>query len=120
MIDQERMKSYIEMGFEKEKALEICQQEEKDAQKAAAKEAKQTENKTENNGPEELKTGPENLEEFKNDLKSAMEETVKNQVQEALKADKLQEVLKGSGETQTEKTTTDILIDRYKEYNGIK
>lgn len=40
MVDQERLENYIKLGFDKEKAFEMCQAEDQEAKKEAAKEAK--------------------------------------------------------------------------------
>ena len=44
-VDQERMKSYIEMGFDKEEAFKMCKEEAEAMNKDAAKQAKAEANK---------------------------------------------------------------------------
>lgn len=40
MVDQERLENYIKLGFDKEKAFEMCQAEDLEAKKEAMKNAK--------------------------------------------------------------------------------
>lgn len=61
MVDQERMKEYIAMGFDMERALELCQQEDFQAKKEAAKEAKATQ-KNEPAEPAKDNSTPDNNE----------------------------------------------------------
>ena len=114
MVDQERMKAYIEMGFEKDAAYKMCVQEDKDAQKAAAKENKQTEE------PEVQPENDFNKDEFKEELMQSINETVKDQVSNAFKENKLQEIIKGNENNQPEKTTLEKLTDSVKSYYGYK
>lgn len=116
MVDQERMKAYIEMGFEKDAAYKMCVQEDKDAQKAAAKENKQIEEKE----PEEKPDNDFNKDEFKEELMQSINETVKDQVNNAFKENKLQEIIKGSENNQAAKTTLEKLTDSVKSYYGYK
>lgn len=119
MVDQERLKSYIEMGFDKDAALEICQKEDKEAQKAAAKNNNVDNDKKD---PEDDKQEPnDDMDTFKKDLAEAMQETVKREVAEALKADKLSEILKGDNNNQeVNKSTSEQLTDHVKQYYNYK
>ena len=117
MVDQERMKEYISMGFDKDDAYKMCIQEDKDAQKAAAKEAKQTEIEKD---PEENNEQEFNKDEFKAELMESINASIKEQVTGAFKENKLDEIIKGADNNVPEKTTTEKLTENVKAYYGYK
>lgn len=80
-VDQERMKSYIEMGFDKEDAFKMCKEEAEAMNKDAAKQAKAEANK-EIEKPEnpEAPEGTEN-----DDTKFIKKEEVGNIVKDTIK-----------------------------------
>lgn len=105
MVDQERMKEYIAMGFDMERALELCQQEDAQAKKEAAKEAKAAavEPPAEPNEPAE---GPKFI--TKDELEKVVNETIENQIKEA----KLKNATGNEGgEEPKERTIDDIMSE---------
>lgn len=110
MVDQERMKEYIAMGFDMERALELCQQEDAEAQKAAAKQAKIDAQSNVNNqktDPEDNKEGeaPEGFVK-KEDVEKIIAETLANQAKEAA----LKDATKNEGDTPKERTV-DVIME---------
>ena len=117
MVDQERMKEYIAMGMTIDDALKLCQEEDIQAKKDAAKEAKaaaasnqgeQGNNEGDNGESDKNNTG--NLEtQFvkKEDIDSIVKETVKG-----LKDDEeFKKILNNEkGEAQKERTV-DVIIE---------
>ena len=105
MVDQERMKEYIAMGFDMERALELCQQEDAQAKKEAAKEAKAA--ATEPPAKEEpTEEGPKFITE--DELKKVVNETIENQIKEA----KLKDATGNEGgEVPKERTVDDIMAE---------
>ena len=81
MVDQERMKEYIAMGFDMERALELCQQEDAQAKKEAAKEAKAAAEVPAKEPEGEPSEGPKFITE--DELKKVVNETIENQIKEA-------------------------------------
>lgn len=105
MVDQERMKEYIAMGFDMERALELCQQEDAQAKKEAAKEAKAAavEPPAEPNEPAE---GPKFITE--DELKKVVNETIETQIKEA----KLKDATGNEGgAVPKERTVDDIMAE---------
>ena len=116
MVDQDRMKEYIAMGMTIDDALKLCQEEDIQAKKDAAKEAKaaaasnqgeQGNNEGDNEGSDKNNTG--NLEtQFvkKEDIDSIVKETVKG-----LKDDEeFKKILNNEkGEAQKERTVEVII-----------
>ena len=113
MVDQERMKEYIAMGFDMERALELCQQEDAEAQKAAAKQAKidaQANNTTQKNVIGDDKNEPAEGSKFitEDDLKKVVNETIENQIKEA----KLKDATGNEGgDVPKERTVDDIMAE---------
>lgn len=113
MVDQERMKEYIAMGFDMERALELCQQEDAEAQKAAAKQAKidaQANNTTQKNVVGDDKNEPAEGPKFitEDELKKVVNETIENQIKEA----KLKNATGNEGgDVPKERTIDDIMSE---------
>ena len=107
MVDQERMKEYIAMGFDMERALELCQQEDVEAQKAAAKAAKAAAAEPPAKEPEgEPSEGPKFITE--DELKKVVNETIENQIKEA----KLKDATGNEGgDVPKERTVDDIMAE---------
>lgn len=82
-VDQERMKSYIEMGFDKEEAFKMCKDEaeamNKDAAKQAKAEASKEPGKTEGNNEGTNTEGSDN-EDTKFIKKEEVGDIVKNTI----------------------------------------
>lgn len=106
MIDQERLKGYIEMGFDKDDAYKMCQDEEAAAKKEAAKEAKVAAAAVPEPEPNEPKEGPKFITE--DELKKVVNETIETQIKEA----KLKDATGNEGgEVPKERTVDDIMAD---------
>ena len=107
MVDQERMKEYIAMGFDMERALELCQQEDAQAKKEAAKEAKAAASEPPaSSEPNEPAEGPKFITE--EELKKVVNETIENQIKEA----KLKDATGNEGgEVPKERTVDDIMAE---------
>ena len=107
MVDQERMKEYIAMGFDMERALELCQQEDAQAKKEAAKEAKASAAANEPSAePNEPSEGPKFITE--DELKKVVTETIETQIKEA----KLKDATGNEGgEVPKERTVDDIMAE---------
>ncbi|MBO7715515.1 MAG: hypothetical protein J6S85_18275 [Methanobrevibacter sp.] len=82
-VDQERMKSYIEMGFDKEEAFKMCKEEAEAMNKDAAKQAKAEANKEPANP--EGNNEPTNPAEPEDDTKFIKKEEVGNIVKDTIK-----------------------------------
>lgn len=111
-VDQERMKSYIEMGFDKEEAFKMCKEEAEAMNKDAAKQAKAEANKE----PEK----PENPEApetpVNDDPKFIKKEEVGNIVKDTIKGLKDDEEFKnyltgeaGGGAQEEERTPESVV-----------
>lgn len=107
MVDQERMKEYIAMGFDMERALELCQQEDFQAKKEAAKEAKAAAAEPPAKEPAgEPSEGPKFITE--DELKKVVNETIETQIKEA----KLKDATGNEGgEVPKERTVDDIMAE---------
>lgn len=107
MIDQERLKGYIEMGFDKDDAYKMCQDEEAAAKKEAAKEAKAA--AAANEPPAEPNEPAEGTKFISEDeLKKVINETIENQIKEA----KLKDATGNEGgEVPKERTVDDIMAE---------
>lgn len=107
MVDQERMKEYIAMGFDMERALELCQQEDAQAKKEAAKEAKAAATEPPASPePNEPTEGPKFITE--DELKKVVNETIENQIKEA----KLKDATGNEGGgVPKERTVDDIMAE---------
>lgn len=103
MIDQERLKGYIDLGFDKDEAFKMCQDEEAQAKKEAAKEAKAAaaEQPTEPKEPEE---GPKFITE--DELKKVVNETIETQIKEA----KLKNATGNEGGAEPKERTIDDIM----------
>lgn len=117
MVDQERMKEYIAMGMTIDDALKLCQEEDIQAKKDAAKEAKAA---AASNQGEQGNTGGDNGENDKNDTGNmetqfVKKEDIDNIVKETVKGLKDDEEFKKilnneKGEPQKERTV-DVIIE---------
>lgn len=109
MIDQERLKGYIEMGFDKDDAYKMCQDEEAAAKKEAAKEAKAAAAANEPPAKEPEGEGSEGTKFISEDeLKKVVAETIENQIKEA----KLKDATGNEGgEVPKERTVDDIMAE---------
>ena len=106
MVDQERMKEYIAMGFDMERALELCQQEDAQAKKEAAKEAKAAAEVPAKEPEGEPSEGPKFITE--DELKKVVNETIENQIKEA----KLKDATGNEGgDVPKERTVDDIMAE---------
>lgn len=107
MIDQERLKGYIDLGFDKDEAFKMCQDEEAAAKKEAAKEAKAAAAANEPPAePNEPAEGPKFITE--DELKKVVNETIENQIKEA----KLKNATGNEGgEVPKERTVDDIMAE---------
>lgn len=107
MVDQDRMKEYIAMGFDMERALELCQQEDAQAKKEAAKEAKAAATEPPVKEPEgEPSEGPKFITE--DELKKVVAETIETQIKEA----KLKDATGNEGgDVPKERTVDDIMAE---------
>lgn len=112
MVDQERMKEYIAMGMSIEDSLKLCKEEDAEAQKAAAKQAKidaQANNNLKDVGGDDKKE-PEEGPKFitKDELEKVVNETIENQIKEA----KLKNATGNEGgEVPKERTIDDIMSE---------
>lgn len=107
MIDQERLKGYIDLGFDKDEAFKMCQDEEAAAKKEAAKEAKAAATEPPAKEPEgEPSEGPKFITE--DELKKVVTETIETQIKEA----KLKDATGNEGgEVPKERTVDDIMAE---------
>ena len=107
MIDQERLKGYIDLGFDKDEAFKMCQDEEAAAKKEAAKEAKAAAAANEPAAePNEPAEGPKFITE--DELKKVVNETIENQIKEA----KLKDATGNEGgDVPKERTVDDIMAE---------
>lgn len=105
MVDQERMKEYIAMGMSIDAALDLCKEEDAQAKKEAAKEAKLA--AAEPPAKEEpIEEGPKFITE--DELKKVVNETIENQIKEA----KLKDATGNEGgEVPKERTVDDIMAE---------
>ena len=113
-VDQERMKSYIEMGFEKDDAYKMCKEEAEAMNKDAAKQAKAEANKAETDNNDE-KSGESN-QTTNEDTKFISKDEVGNIVKDTIKGLKDDAEFKnfltgeaGAGEIQEEKTPESVI-----------
>ena len=113
-VDQERMKSYIEMGFEKDEAYKMCKEEAEAMNKDAAKQAKAEANKPEVDNNDE-KSGESN-QTTNEDTKFISKDEVGNIVKDTIKGLKDDAEFKnfltgeaGAGEIQEEKTPESVI-----------
>lgn len=110
MVDQERMKEYIGMGMSIEDSLKLCQQEDAEAQKLAAKQAKIDAQATATNQKEgagadtDKDDAPEGFVK-KEDVEKIVAETLANQAKEAA----LKDATKNEGDTPKERTVETIM-----------
>lgn len=109
MVDQERLENYIKLGFDKEKAFEMCQAEDIEAKKEAAKAAKAEAAAKPDKVEEAIEEATEDKElQFvkKEDIKSVVADTIKT-----LKDDEeFKNILNNEGtETQKERTVEVII-----------
>ena len=106
MVDQDRMKEYIAMGFDMERALELCQQEDAQAKKEAAKEAKAAAEPPAKEAEGEASEGPKFI--TKDELEKVVNETIENQIKEA----KLKNATGNEGgDVPKERTVDDIMAE---------
>lgn len=114
-VDQERMKSYIEMGFDKEEAFKMCKEEAEAMNKDAAKQAKAEANKAETENNDD-KSGESNQTSTDDNTKFISKDEVGNIVKDTIKGLKDDAEFKnfltgeaGAGETQEERTPESVV-----------
>ena len=116
MVDQERMKEYIAMGMTIDDALKLCQEEDIQAKKDAAKEAKAAaasnqgeQGNSEGDNGQDDKNNPENMDtQFvkKEDIDNIVKETVKGLIDD----EEFKKILNNeNGEPQKERTVEVII-----------
>lgn len=103
MIDQERLKGYIDLGFDKDEAFKMCQDEEAAAKKEAAKEAKAAA-AAEPPAQETPEEGPKFI--TKDELEKVVNETIENQIKEA----KLKDATGNEGGEVPKERTVDVIM----------
>lgn len=103
MIDQERLKGYIDLGFDKDEAFKMCQDEEAQAKKEAAKEAKAAA-AAEPPAQETPEEGPKFITE--EEVKKVVNETIENQIKEA----KLKDATGNEGGEVPKERTVDVIM----------
>ena len=104
MIDQERLKGYIDLGFDKDEAFKMCQDEEAAAKKEAAKEAKAAAAANEVPETKEPEEGPKFITE--DELKKVVTETIETQIKEA----KLKDATGNEGGEVPKERTVDVIM----------
>lgn len=107
MVDQERMKEYIAMGMSIDDALSLCKEEDVQAKKEAAKEAKAAAAEPPAKEPEgETSEGTKFITE--DELKKIVNETIETQIKEA----KLKDATANEGgDVPKERTVDDIMAE---------
>lgn len=106
MVDQERMKEYIAMGMSIDDSLKLCQEEDAQAKKEAAKEAKAAAANEPPAEPKEPEEGPKFITE--DEVKKLIIETTETQIREA----KLKNATGNEGgEVPKERTIDDIMSE---------
>lgn len=112
MIDQERLKGYIDMGFDKDEAYKMCQEEEaaekKEAAKAAKIEAAKEEAKTEET--------EKNENSFNDEVKAEIEKIADNVIKEKLKNEAIENIINNGGGEVKEVTVQERLRGAVKDY----
>ena len=114
-VDQERMKGYIEMGFEKDDAYKMCKEEAEAMNKDAAKQAKAEANKAETDNNDD-KSGESNQSNTDDNTKFISKDEVGNIVKDTIKGLKDDAEFKnfltgeaGAGEIQEERTPESVV-----------
>ena len=105
MVDQDRMKEYIAMGMSIDDALSLCKEEDAQAKREAAKEAKAAAAEPPAKEPEgDGSEGPKFITE--DELKKVVNETIETQIKEA----KLKDATGNEGGEVPKERTVDVIM----------